>query len=543
MIPRQGNARDSEIVKSHLRETFLLDALLLVSGLIYLTAGLPFIMLFPKLQALIEQKPVLHRVFVLFWALLSLSVFAIQIRHKTISISQLILNKISPAFLFTAAASIWTLSSWIRYEAFEAGFDLAIFVQAVWNTVHGNFLYSSIKGGICLLGDHFSPLLALLALPYAAWPDPKCLLLIQSLAAASCVFPIARLAQDRLQNSKLGVLFAAAFVFYLPVINAVRFEFHPELLAMPILLWAFHALITGRQWRASFLLFFSLLAKENVALVTFAYGVYAFTALPKAKRFGIFWVVFSGLYFFAATSYVIPFFSGEEYFYLRGNYTAWLRQGSGAFARHLLRLDSWGYLFKIFAPLGFLSFLGGTSFLLTVPMLLQNLTARNEVALSIFFQYTALLTPFVFISAIEGARRWTARHSRRLAFYMMAASLLMAGPSEFYIMSRNWARGPQNRGAMDVFFSKIPPQLSVRAQEFLAPHLAGRRELHIYENQHPREGGSPKAHSTDLVILRPENLTYSSADVFQLEQTGYERAASIPGVWIFVKKGESKIVI
>ena len=203
----------------------MIEAFLVLSILFYITAGMPLLWLNPGLQALIEHKPILHRVFVLFFGLLALGLFGIQSRPGTPSVLVRILPRISPAFLFLAAVFVWTLSSWVRYETFHAGFDFAIFVQAVWNTAHGNFLYSSIKGGICLLGDHFSPLLAVLALPYTIWPDPKCLLLIQALAAASCVFPIDRLAKDRLQNQSLGVLFAAAFLFYLPVINAVRFDF------------------------------------------------------------------------------------------------------------------------------------------------------------------------------------------------------------------------------------------------------------------------------------------------------------------------------
>lgn len=509
--------------------TFLLEVLFLFSLMIYLSAGAPFLWFYPMLQALIDQKPVWHRLFGLFWALLGFCIFAIQRRRKSASILSSFFDKISPTHLFWIAACIWTLSSWIRYEAFQAGFDLAIFVQAVWNTLHGNFLYSSIKGGICLLGDHFSPLLALLALPYAVWSDPKCLLFIQALAAAGCVFPIDRLAQDRLQDSRLGVWFAAAFVFYLPVINAVRFEFHPELLVMPVLLWAFQALLAGRLVRASILLLFSLSAKENVALVTFAFGVYGLVAVPKARGFGVFWIAFSSLYFYMVTSHVMPLFSGQEYFYLRGNYGAWLQQGREAFVRHLLRPDSWAYLIKIFAPLGFLSFLGGTSLLLTLPMLLQNMTARNEMAISIFFQYTALLTPFVFISAIEGARHWVPRHSRALAYYVLTASLLMAGPSEIYVMCRNWAGRPENRAGVKAYFSEIPAQRSIRSGEFLAAHLTGRRELHIYENQNPREGGSLKALNADLVILRAQNASSPP------ELLGYRRAADIPGIWVFSK--------
>ena len=78
-------------------------------------------------------------------------------------------------------------------------FDLGIFAQAVWNTLQGDFLYSSLKGGICLLGDHVSPLLALTAPVYALWPDPRCLILLQVLVSATCIFFIGILAKEKLQ--------------------------------------------------------------------------------------------------------------------------------------------------------------------------------------------------------------------------------------------------------------------------------------------------------------------------------------------------------
>lgn len=514
----------------------VLDALLFFFVFIYVSAGLPFLAIFPSVHILFEQKPIYHRFCMLFFGISALSLFMIQFWQGRPSLFRELLKKVSPLFLFLSAALLWTLSSWIRYEAFQAGFDFAIFMQAIANTVRGDFLYSSIKGGICLLGDHFSPILALLAAPYAIWQDPKIILLIQAAAVASCVFPIYRIAHERLQNSTLAMIFAAAFVFYLPTINAVRFEFHPELLVMPVLLWAFHALLHGRLWRASLLLFLSLLSKENAALITFAFGLYALIAVPKAKGFGVFWMIFSYLYFYVITTHVMPLMSGQEYFYLRGNYGAWKEQGLGAFFSHVLRPASGSYLIKIFAPLGFLSFLGGPTLLLTFPMLLQNLIARNESAISIFFQYTVFLTPFVFVSAIEGAKRWSARYAHLLGFYLVAAILFMAGPSEFYIMNRNWAAKPPNREALKAYFSTIPSEDSVRTHEFFAGHLANRKQLHIYENQNPIEGRSVAALNADRVILSPLNLPDPAAAIAQLELEGYQQVHSAHDVWDFSNK-------
>ena len=69
-----------------------------------------------------------------------------------------------------------------------AGGDVAIFVQAIWNGTQGDFLYSSIKGGICLLGDHMSPILAFVIPFYRLWPDPILTFILQAITIGSGVY-------------------------------------------------------------------------------------------------------------------------------------------------------------------------------------------------------------------------------------------------------------------------------------------------------------------------------------------------------------------
>ena len=149
---------------------------------IFCTGGVPFIPLF--LTPVIEQKPWIHRLFVLGISMFGFLIFMIQKRNWSLPARTCLI------LFFAAAAGLGSAAACLRHNSFESGFDMAIFVQAVWNTLKGNFLYSSIKGGICLLGDHFSPLLAILVLPYKLWSDPRLLLILQAVLAASSVFPL-----------------------------------------------------------------------------------------------------------------------------------------------------------------------------------------------------------------------------------------------------------------------------------------------------------------------------------------------------------------
>ena len=76
-----------------------------------------------------------------------------------------------------------------RHFTFQSGYDLALFAQAYWNTLQGDFLYSSLKGGMVLWGDHFNPIALAIVPFYRIWPAPETLLVIQSLALVASWIP------------------------------------------------------------------------------------------------------------------------------------------------------------------------------------------------------------------------------------------------------------------------------------------------------------------------------------------------------------------
>ena len=189
-------------------------------------------------------------------------------------------------------------------------------------------------------------------------------------------------------------------------------------------------------------------------------------------------------------------------------------------------------------PLGFLAFLSPQALLLILPALAQNLIARNEMVLSIFHQYTAFLTPFVFAASICGAAKIPAR---RLSFYYLAAAVLwMAGVSELYVMQTYWNQWTPHVQKLHQDLARVPQDVSVRTHEFFAAHLACRKELHIYENHHPREGGSPAAQNAQYVVLDRMFLgDQAEQDFRELEGRGYTPAFEDEGFRIFKKENAS----
>ena len=431
---------------------------------------------------------------------------------------------------FVLFGSWWTASSLLRHAALQTSFDMAIFTQAIWNTTQGDWFYSSIKGGICLLGDHFAPLLAVFALPYRLWPEPGLLLAIQAFAAASCVFPLSRIVRKSGQSPSWAVLYCLAFALSLPIRNAVRFDFHPEVAAMPLLFWAFAFLKEKKSIFASFFLALALMAKENIATVAFAFGIYACVKRDRDLRFGIFWILTSIVYFFAAVHFFIPTLSGTPYAYLDGNFTAWLRVGWKPFMKHIFRPDTFEYLAKIYGPLAFSSVFAPAPFILTFPTLAQNIISRNEMTRSLFFQYTATLTPFVFISSVMALAQLHL-FRRYAAYLLLLTSVLTSGGSEVYPMRRQWITITPHTALVKKVLAGIPAKVSLRTHEFYAPHAANRKELYIYENNYFKEGGSWKAQHADCVVIDKSLLGKRyPADEQTLLRNGYSIVSENDGL-------------
>jgi hypothetical protein len=68
-------------------------------------------------------------------------------------------------------------------------------------------------------------------------------------------------------------------------------------------------------------------------------------------------------------------------------------------------------------------------------------------------------------------------------------------------MRRQWITLTPHTAMVEKKLATIPSTASLRTHEFYAPHAANRKELHIFENNHSKEGGSWKAHHTDFVAI------------------------------------------
>ncbi len=125
---------------------------------------------------------------------------------------------------FVMLVAYAALSVVLHLRLLSTGFDLGIFEQAVRKYSELQIPVSELKGPeFNLLGDHFHPILALLAPFYWLAPSPLTLLIAQAMLLALSIVPITRIAMDtcgRLAGLGLGITYGLSW----GIQQAVRFS-------------------------------------------------------------------------------------------------------------------------------------------------------------------------------------------------------------------------------------------------------------------------------------------------------------------------------
>jgi uncharacterized membrane protein len=364
---------------------------------------------------------------------------------------------------------LFTLAAWYKYDSYQMGFDLGVHEQVLWNTTHGRLAATSAFAGIdSYFGIDFIPTELLLAPLYALRPSVYTMLFLQTLALALGAVPVFWLVRDRFAKLQVqaehasqspisnlqspisnwaGLVFAAAFLLYLPVEYTNLYEFQIRAFATTFLLMALYMLERRRFW--PFLLW-SLLAlgcRSEVGLVLAGMGLAqlrmknvelrkgATTRRSLFSQFSMFNAQFLrfvalpivlGLGWFAlCLGVVVPAFrNGTPSLYLSVIYgqidgRPWLGDGPGQIFRTLLTRPGFvlqevfghatrgpmrlRYLLEMFLPFGFLLLLQPRMLLITLPIFALNLLSNTpNIHASTHYHYQALIVPFMVVGSAYG---------------------------------------------------------------------------------------------------------------------------------------------
>lgn len=389
--------------------------------------------------------------------------------------------------------------SFLRYENFYAGrFDLGNMAQTAWNTSHGRiFMFTNPNGTsmISRLAFHADFLLIFLAPFYALFPDPRTILLIQTVAVSlGCVF-IYKIAEEKLNNKNIALGLGFSYLLNPSVQRANLYDFHSVTLGTTFLLGMYY--FYNKKKYNYFLLFaiLSAFTKEQIWIIVALFGGLIFFN-HKKRLFGGAIFIFSAGMFYYLVSIAIPHALGSSHFAL--SYYSDLGSSPSAVIKNLIlspqkilaiifQPDKVNYLNQLFSPVGYLPILFPFFLFFAIPELLLNLLSNNAQLYQIYYHYTAAISPFISICTIYGIKnikKYMPNFKESfIVIYILIAALLAAyrfGPlpgAEGANLDM-FTRKAQNKEFITDYISRIPQDLSIASSNNIGSHFSQRQRIY-----------------------------------------------------------------
>lgn len=398
-----------------------------------------------------------------------------------------------PLGLLVAAACALHAAVGLRQWAnFRIGsWDLLLFDEAVRAYAHVRApiepalgVHIGVGPHLNALGDHFSPILALLAPLYWIWPDPRSLILAQA-ALIGISLPAVFLISERILGR--GAAYAVVVVTALawPLQQSSETGFHEVLFVVPIMCWALERLQVRAFGQAVAIASLLLLVKEDMGFVLAMFGLLVWRR--GGRRLG--WLTFaSGVVFAALASQVIvPAFYGHgspdgDY------YKAFIDAAPNPIEMvrvAVTPLQKTQTLLWLLAPLAMLS-LGSPVVLLALPQVGERFISANANHWGLEQHYNAVLVPMVVVAAVETAGRLPASWRRAWAWAAAGVAVVLCTrfPIDGLLRTDTWQSDARETNAQQAV-DAVPHRVTVEADNEIGPHLA-RHDLVLLLDRTPR---------------------------------------------------------
>ena len=341
------------------------------------------------------------------------------------------------AFYITAVAIfvIFLIPKLFQHAgAYTGDLDTGIYSNLAWALFHGEGFTGSLLGRHHL-GEHFSPVMILVAPLYLLWPSAYVLMILQAAAVALAVVLAIRFADvefrraglveqawgDAAARARFGAcaLLIVLFMLYPPLLATLQAQFQPIELGMPMVVGAIMLMHARRDGWLAVLVLLLLTTRESAPLAVGGLGVYAGLALRR-WRLAVLLILVAGAWAAVTMGVAMPYFrTGPRWSHVR-HYNPWAmwEQKPKYLAGMLLA----------FGPLPFLGRRALAATAAAVPGMLLNLSVGRETQFTFVGHYDAQTAPFLMVAAVHGvvAIAPLLRERVRLAASAAAASLAMA---------------------------------------------------------------------------------------------------------------------
>lgn len=334
-----------------------------------------------------------------------------------------------PWLIALAVFAAYATISLSRYARLTPGsWDLGIFTEYVRQLAHLHAPVVNIRGaGFNLLGDHFQPIVGLIAPIFLLAPSAATLLVVQALLTAVSVVPVSRAAASRL-GTGAGRMIGAAYGLSWGLQQMIDFDFHEIAFAVPLLACSLSALLRGKVRAAAVWALPLVFVKEDQGLTVAAIGVLiAVMSLARAGegspaqraafRWGALLTVWGLAWSFLAITMIISHFNTLHQYPYWADGGVLSPGGQHPLAPSVLAQLGHPYVPKlrttllILLPVAFLA-LGSPIALVAVPGLALRFVSTNSAYWGAGYHYNATVMPVVFIAAIGTLARIRAHRAQ-----------------------------------------------------------------------------------------------------------------------------------
>jgi uncharacterized membrane protein len=413
--------------------------------------------------------------------------------------------------LFFGGYAAYSISRYATYLA--AGYDLGIFDQAVRAYSHFRAPIVPLKGpGYNVLGDHFHPIIAVIAPLYRVWNSPCMLLLVQSALTAGTIPVVFRFTRRRTGRA-VSLVICAAFGIGWAVQAMLDFDFHEIAFALPLAALAIDALDRCDDRQLLIAAGLLLAVREDMGVLLVVLGLLRLAPPAHARRRkldhparrswpGVTLVVAGLVGYYLATSVIIPAFASNNHF-AYWQYTELgpnLPAALGSMATHpwhaislffspSVKAQSLAYLL---VPLALVPLRSRYSWL-ALPLLAERYYNSRPELWTTHYHYSALPWLILVMAMVDGADR-LGIFSRRVHRVALVAWLLVvpvwltafgtSAPSDLRRMLDGSAwRGSAHTSAQRAVVARLPRDACVAVDDHLAPHLTRRDHVSLADGQ------------------------------------------------------------
>lgn len=443
------------------------------------------------------------------------------------------------------AILLFLLSS-LRHGLFQSGaLDLGYHDQILFLLSRGHPPIVSFWG-YHFLGGHAEWIYYGLALLYRVHADVHWLLAIQAISLAIALWPLRALCHQAGLTPHQGWTVGIAYLLYPLVFNINLFDFHPEVMAVPLI---FAAVLTARsrQW-AGFAIATTLIlgcrASLSLLLVTMGLWLIIF---EHRRWYGLYAMAIGSIWFGVVTRVLIPTFKPDGHHAL-GHYGSLGSSIGEVMGNLVLRPDLLMHQLFTLANLEYLVLLlvpliWGLSWRYLAPLVAcssilgLNLLADSAALKNIVFQYSLPILPFLLLAVIA-AQAAGAGLLKRRRWIVLWCLITFATLARYPYFWGEYLSSVDTWSATRQAIAQIDDSSSLLAPHNVVPHLSHRVQIQytteaqrsadlsqyryvLLNLRHPAYESSPELAQALLGRLQNDStfeLTFSQDDVYLFSQ-------------------------